>query len=114
MLYSDGLIDFRSIVRMEPPNGSSETPYKRQAHGEEDRAAENENVRKTVGRLTSAQLIVELDSEEIVWLEVGRQSRSRWLADVLAWKASDEQVATEWFIQIRELCKYWAHRQRVE
>lgn len=29
-------------------------------------------------------------------------------------KASDERVALEWFVRMRELCKYWSHRQRVE
>lgn len=70
MLYSDGLIDFRSIVRLLPPNGSSETPFERQASGEEDRAEESDNLRTTVDRLTRTQLAVVLDSDEIVWLEV--------------------------------------------
>ncbi|KAI5453578.1 hypothetical protein NCC49_005403 [Naganishia albida] len=97
MLYSDGLIDFRSIVRLLPPNGSSEMPFERQASGEEDRAEESDNLRTTVDRLTRTQLAVVLDSGEIIWLE-----------------ASDEKVALEWFSRIRELCEYWAPRQRVD
>lgn len=69
MLYSDGLIDFRSIVRMEPPSGSSETPFERQAHGE-DQVPENDALQNILDRLTRTQLVVVLDSEEIVWLEV--------------------------------------------
>lgn len=64
---------------MEPPNGSSETPFERQAHSE-DQAPENDALQKTLDRLTRTQLVVVLDSEEIVWLEVCIPgSSARWL-----------------------------------
>lgn len=72
MLYSDGLIDFRSIVRLEPPKGSQLPPFERPGQSDEDQLLEDDVVRNTLARLTGTQFVVILDSKEAIWLEVCR------------------------------------------
>jgi hypothetical protein len=70
MLFSDGLIDFRSIVRLEPPKGSGQSPFERPGQTDQEQLLEDDEVRTTLARLTEAQFLVVLASKEVIWLEV--------------------------------------------
>ncbi|KAJ9120167.1 hypothetical protein QFC22_003066 [Naganishia vaughanmartiniae] len=97
MLHSDGLIDFRSIVRIIPPKDSLEQVFDREGPETGKGAGAGTTLETTLRRLTDSQFVVVLSSNEIVLLE-----------------ADGQQVADEWVRRLTALCKYWTHRQRVE
>lgn len=74
MLFSDGLIDFRTIVRLQPPKGSDQSPFERPGQTDQEKLLEDDEVRTTLARLTEAQFLVVLASKEVIWLEVGGQA----------------------------------------
>lgn len=70
MLHSDGLIDFRSIVRIEPPKDSLEEAFERENTESWETSGANTKLGITLQHLTDSQFVVVLSSDEIVWLEV--------------------------------------------
>lgn len=70
MLHSDGLIDFRSIVRIGPPRNSLEEAYEREAEGNQDVSGSSTKLDTALQHLTDSQFLLVLSSKEIVCLEV--------------------------------------------
>ena len=116
MLHSDGLVDFRSIARIEPPKGSGLSPFERPGQTDEDQLLEEVAVRSTLARLAESQFAVILDSKEVIWLQACgfRRLVKTHPKSICSQQASVPAVALEWFTRVGELCKYWSHRQRVE